>query len=284
MAVIWGVNFSVVKYGTQQLEPLAFNGVRVLIATAVLTGLAVARSAPWPARRDVWRLLLLGLLGNGLYQILFIEGIARSRAGTAALVLASTPALIAIIGRLRGTEHLRPRGWVGIALQLVGVGSVVLMGTSAVAGAASGTSAPGDTLVGSALILAGALCWAVFTVLLKPVTHRLGAVHIGALTMAGGAVPLLAFASPAMMRTQWDAVPANAVLALAYSAIGALVVAYLLWYRGVRMLGPTRTAMYANLQPLIALLVAWILLNEAPTAWQAGGAACIMTGLLVSRS
>ena len=48
MAVIWGVNFSVVKYGTQQLEPLAFNGVRVLIATAVLTGLAVARSAPWP--------------------------------------------------------------------------------------------------------------------------------------------------------------------------------------------------------------------------------------------
>ncbi|MGZ8415100.1 MAG: EamA family transporter, partial [Gemmatirosa sp.] len=42
MALIWGVNFSVVKYGTRVMPPLAFNALRVLLATVVLCGLAIA--------------------------------------------------------------------------------------------------------------------------------------------------------------------------------------------------------------------------------------------------
>ncbi|MEO7521018.1 MAG: DMT family transporter, partial [Gemmatimonas sp.] len=71
---------------------------------------------------------------------------------------------------------------------------------------------------------------------------------------------------------------------VAYAGIAALVIAYLLFYRGVRVLGPTRTAMYGNLQPLIALLFAWAMLHEQPTLWQAIGAAFIMAGLLLSRT
>jgi drug/metabolite transporter (DMT)-like permease len=72
--------------------------------------------------------------------------------------------------------------------------------------------------------------------------------------------------------------------AIAYSVIGSLVIAYLFWYRGVRVIGPTRTAIYSNHQPVIALLVSWVLINEVPTAWQGVGAATIIAGVILTRS
>ena len=71
--------------------------------------------------------------------------------------------------------------------------------------------------------------------------------------------------------------------AVAYSGLLALVVAYLFWYRGVRVLGPTRASMYANLQPLFAIAVAWAVLGEAPRVMQIAGATAIMAGLLLTR-
>jgi drug/metabolite transporter (DMT)-like permease len=64
----------------------------------------------------------------------------------------------------------------------------------------------------------------------------------------------------------------------------ALVIAYYFWYRGVRVIGPTRTAMYSNLQPVIGVGMAWLLLHETPTTWQIVGAISIMSGLLLTRS
>jgi drug/metabolite transporter (DMT)-like permease len=69
-----------------------------------------------------------------------------------------------------------------------------------------------------------------------------------------------------------------------YSGLGALVIAYLFWYRGVRILGPTRTAMYSNMQPVFAVIIAWIVLGEVPTVWQGVGAASIVSGLVLARS
>ena len=69
-----------------------------------------------------------------------------------------------------------------------------------------------------------------------------------------------------------------------YSGIFALVIAYLFWYRGVQVLGPTRTAMYSNLQPVIALGAAWAALGEVPTPWQALGAGTIIAGVVLTRT
>ena len=64
----------------------------------------------------------------------------------------------------------------------------------------------------------------------------------------------------------------------------AIVVAYLLWYRGVRLIGPTRTAMYGNLQPIVALVVAALMLGEVPSAAQSVGCVTTVLGLLLTRS
>ena len=69
-----------------------------------------------------------------------------------------------------------------------------------------------------------------------------------------------------------------------FSGLGGLVIAYLFWYRGVRVLGPTRTAMYSNLQPVFALAVAWLALHEIPTVGQGLGAAAIIAGVLLTRT
>lgn len=284
MALIWGVNYTSVKYGTSLVAPLAFNGLRVTLAALALVCVAQIASVwfgvereGWPDRRDAAALFLLGILGNGVYQILFVEGIARTRAGDAALLISASPAFIAIIGRLRGTERVSVRGIVGIVLSILGMGLVVV-----------GTTNEGPdrnaTLLGDSLLLISSLCWSVYTVYLQPYTHRVGGIHLSAVTMLGGMVALLTVAAPAMLGTHWEALPGLLWGSVAYSGLFALVIAYLFWYRGVRVLGPTRTAMYANLQPVFAVAVAWLVLGEAITIWEVAGAVSIITGLLLTRS
>lgn len=276
MAAIWGVNFSVVKVGMRYLEPLAFNGLRVALAAAVLLVVVRVQGLALPPRRQVLALLGLGVLGNGLYQVFFVEGISRTRAGNASLVMAAGPALIAFLGRFYGVEKVHLRGYMGIALSVAGIG-IVMSGTAA--------AKIGDaSVLGDGLILLASATWAVYSVLLKPITHHVDGVQVSALTMLGGAVPLLAVASPALSRTAWTALPATAWLAIGYSGIFALVIAYLIWYRGMKLIGPTRTAMYSNLQPIFAVLVAWAVLGEVPTLAQGAGAAAVMAGLLLTRA
>jgi len=284
MALIWGVNYTSVKFGTTVLDPLAFNGVRITLAALSLLVIAQLATrfvgiekAGWPSRRDIIALLLLGTLGNGLYQILFVEGIARTRAGDAALLISAAPAFIAIIGRVRGTEHVTSKGVFGIVLSIIGMGLVVVGTTSA-------GPTQRATLLGDSLLLISSLCWSIYTVYSQPYTHRIGGLHLSAVTMVGGMVPMLLVAAPALVATSWAKLPPLAWGSLAYSGICALVIAYLFWYNGVRVLGPTRTAMYANVQPVFALAVAWLVLGEAITGWQIAGAISIITGLVLTRS
>lgn len=276
VALIWGVNYAVVKFGTTLVDPLAYNGVRVALAAVLLSTIVGIGREPFPPPRIIAALLALGVLGNGVYQILFVEGIARTRASDAALFVAASPAFIAIIGRLRGIERIEKRAAVGIALSISGIALVVL-------GTAAGHEGQAS-LTGDLLVLVGSLSWALYTVLLKPYTHDVSGLQLSAFTMVGGAIPLFAVAWPAISSAHWRSVPALGWTAIAYSGVFALVVAYYFWYRGVRVIGPTRTAMYSNLQPVVAVLVAWPMLGETPTIWQVFGAMCIIGGLLLTRT
>lgn len=275
MALVWGLNFIVVKFATGIFAPLAFNSARILLAVAVLWAIFLGRRIPLPSQRDMLRMLLLGMLGNGLYQILWVEGMALTRASDAALLVAASPAFIEIIGWVRGHERAGVRGISGIALSLLGIGLVVL-------GTANGATRQ-STLPGNALILGSVLCWSFYSVFLKPLTERVDGLTLSAVTMTGGLIPILIVAAPSLSATRWSAVPTIGWAAVAYSGLIALVVGYLCWYRGVRVLGATRTAMYSNLQPLVAMLAAWALLGETPRAMQLMGALLIIGGLLLTR-
>ena len=276
MAVIWGINFVVTKYATTIFKPVAITGLRVGTAALFLLIVALLRGKIGLPRRDVIGLLLVGMVGNGLYQLFFVHGLARTRAGNAALIVAAAPAFIALIARARGLERVKRMTLVGIALSVLGVGLVI-------AGSASSSNRK-TTLLGSLLVFFGVLCWSVYTIMLQPYTKRIDVIKLSAITMVGGAVPLLIASTPALIGTNWSAVGRGGWLALFYSSVISMGVAYFFWYRGLRVLGPTRTAVYANLQPIIALLVAWAFLGEIPTIFQGVGAATIVAGVFLTRT
>jgi drug/metabolite transporter (DMT)-like permease len=274
MAVIWGVNFSVMKYGTQVMAPVAFNALRMGIACVILFAIAYGRPGLRPSVADRNRLLGLGVLGHFVYQLLFLQGLSMTRAGTAALVVAASPAAVAIVARSFGHEKLPMRAVVGIVLSIAGV--MLVVGGSV---QADGTS----HLLGDLLILGAVVVWAFYTTGLVPLAQHVEPAQVAAWTLIGGVVPLALFASPALLRTDWTAVTPLTWAAVAYSGILAMVIAYLVWYHGVRAIGPTRTAMFANLQPLVAVLVAWAILGEVPTVFQGAGAGAVLGGLYLAR-
>jgi drug/metabolite transporter (DMT)-like permease len=274
MAIIWGCNFTVNKYGTQMLEPLVYTSIRMLAGTLAMLGFVVWGRGARPTGPEIRKLLTLGLLGHGAYQLLFIYGISKTRAGTASLVIASSPAIIALVMRVFRHERLAPRALIGIALSIAGIGVVMLGSAREAHGGAS--------VVGDLMILGAVFCWGFYTMLLKPLTHIEGT-QLAAWTLLGGTAPLLVFSAPAMLQTDFHAIVPLTWAAIAYSGLLSMGLAYLFWYRGVRIIGPTRTAMFANLQPIVAVLVSWPLLGEIPTAWQGVGAVGVMLGLWLTR-
>src|SRR5712671_1161760 len=277
MAVIWGVNFVVVKYATHIFNPVAFTGLRVGTAATFLVAFAYARGGFTLSRHDVVRLLFLGVIGNGLYQLFFVHGVARTRAGNASLIVGAAPAFIALVARARGMERVKRMTLVGIALSVIGVGLVIV-------GSASSSSGNQTTLLGSVLVFLGVLCWTAYTILLQPYTKRIDVIQLSAVTLVGGAVPLVVASMPSLIATNWSAVGSGGWLALLCSSVLSMGVAYFFWYRGLRVLGPTRTAVYSNLQPIVALLAAWAFLGEIPTIFQGIGAVTIIAGVFLTRS
>ncbi len=276
MVFVWGVNFIVIKAAMTDFTPLAFNAVRFGLAAACVMLIALGMGAARPPRELLGRFFLLGLLGNAVYQLAFIEGVARTRAGNAALIMAAVPVQTAVLSHLRGHERLRPRDVLGLAVSTAGIAIIVL---------GSGKTLDfGGTITGDLLVLAATVCWSVYTIGAKPLADRFGAISATAWTMGLGAVPLVLVSIPALARQDWARVTAPAWGGLVFSALGALVVAYLIWYRGVQTLGPARTAMYSNFTPVVAMLAAWALLGETPTVWQLGGASGIFTGIWLTRT
>jgi drug/metabolite transporter (DMT)-like permease len=276
MATIWAINFSVVKYGTTMITPRAFTGLRVVICALVLLAIVFWQRKPWPSRRDVILTMILGMIGNGFYQLLFVEGVSRTRAGNAALIVAAAPGFIAVASRLRGIERASSRVLMGIGLSIVGVGFVVL-GSSA-------STHQDATFLGSLLVFCSVLCWAAYTVGLQPLTKRINPIQMSAIAMTGGTIPLLFTTIPAITQMEWGKVTFGGWASMFYASVISMVIGYLFWYRGLKVLGPTRTASYSNLQPVIALAVAWIFLHEVPTGWQVVGVGTIMSGVLLTRS
>jgi drug/metabolite transporter (DMT)-like permease len=276
MVFFWGINFIVVKAAFAVFSPLGFNAVRFSLAAATIALVAALAGARRPAAALFPRLALLGVIGNTFYQLCFIEGLARTRAGNAALIMAAIPVQTAVASHLVGHERLRARDVLGLGFSTAGIATIVLGG-----GAAVGF---GETLTGDLLMLLGTVCWSAYTIGAKPMVDALGPIAATAGTMVLGAIPLVLVCLPAALAQDWDAVTPTAWGAVLFSAWGPLVVAYLIWYRGVQRLGSARTAMYSNFTPIVAVLAAWPLLGETPTLWQFLGGAGIFAGIGLTRT
>ncbi|CAN5368493.1 EamA family transporter [soil metagenome] len=275
MVFIWGANFAVVKRALQVFEPLAFNALRFVIASALVYAvLRFTAGLGRPARADVPRIVLLGVVGNVAYQLCFILGLDRTRAGNAAGILALTPVLITLLSAARGHERPAPRAWLGVAVSVVGVAMVT----------GATPSLTRRELSGDLILVGATVVWAVYTVGLQPLIARYGSVRPTAWTLWVGATGLLLLGTPELLRQRWSDIDLVAWGGLLFSALLAIGLAYLLWYRGVERIGNTRTAVFSNVSPIVALLVASVWLGERPAPLQLAGVALVLGGVMLVRS
>jgi drug/metabolite transporter (DMT)-like permease len=175
---IWGANFIVIKSAFRDMPPLAFNAVRMTVAALVLGVIWGVRerekTMPWS---DWLSLFGVGLLGNTIYQLLFVTGLDLTTSGVSSLLIGTIPIWAALLAMALGWEQITPRTWLGIFLAFGGVALVTL-------GSPSGLAK--NTVVGNALTLLAAACWAGYTVLSKRLLEKYSALRVSAVGLLLG--------------------------------------------------------------------------------------------------
>lgn len=295
MTFIWGTNYALVKSAFREIDPQAFNALRLVEASAVMVGanLFFARRrapaddagrgigevasifhTPAPVTGPDWlRLLWLGVIGHCVYQYLFIGGLARTSVANGALIVSSSPIVITLLSTLTGKERLGAMHWAGTLLSFLGIYMVV--GRGAHVSAAS--------LRGDMMLLGAVVCWALYTIGARPLMVRHSPVGITALSMLIGTAFYVPIVARELGSVPYATVSIVAWIKLVYSSLFAICVAYTIWYAAVREIGSARTSVYSNLLPIVAMATAYLWLKEPLDAAKIGGAAAVLAGVALSR-
>jgi drug/metabolite transporter (DMT)-like permease len=227
--------------------------------------------APWA----VWgRLVLIGLIGNTIYQTLFMIALERTTVGNTAILLATSPLQTAVLGALFRIE--KPSG------RLIGALLLALAGAALVV-SDRGVSIDSATLWGDLAALGAGTCWAISTLGVRQLPTTLSPLRVTALTALTGVPGLVFIAWPDLAAQSWGVVTPLAWSALAYSVGLSLCLAYVLWNASVVAVGPNRTAIFNCLTPLAAMLIAWPSLGEVPGPAQWAGGTLIIAGVILGR-
>lgn len=289
MVLIWAANYSVIKHVFAEVPPQPFNALRLTIASAIfLAAIAWARRrgrrpgpplsrvlfTPAPVTwRDRWDLLWLGLVGHFLYQFCFVRGVAETSVSNAALIIGITPVVVAVSSAVIGRERIPPLHWAGAVVSVLGIYFVV----------GRGASFETDTLTGDLMIVISVACWAIYTLGAGRLIRRHSPLFVTGTTMAIGGLPYAVAMLPQIVRVNWRTVSTSAWASLFVSAIFALCIAYVIWYAAVQKIGPARTAIYSNLIPITAMIIAAIWLHEPMPAVRIAGAVAVLAGVLLTR-
>ena len=275
VTLIWGGNFTVMKLGLDAMPPLAYTGLRFLLACVLLWAVLKWREGRVALPPGVlWPMIVLGVLGNTVYQIGFTLALAMSTATNCALIISTMPAVVATLGHVTGIELTTPRMRWGIAIATCGVALVV---------AARGIAFDATTVRGDLLAIGATVVWAIYTLGLKKLPPTVSPLAVTAHTTFTGTPGLVLAGLPGMLAVDWANVPTVAWGSMAYASVLSLGVAYLIWNASVVRVGSSRTAVYMCITPIVAALVAWAVLGERPLPLQAAGATLILGGVLLTR-
>ena len=290
MALIWGTNYSVIKAAFRELDPQAFNALRMVIASVAFLavigtlqlrplhaagGIATIFQTPTRvSRRDVIELIVLGVIGHFLYQYFFIGGLALTTVANSSLLLAATPVVIALLSAALGQERVGLRHSIGALLSMAGI--YVVIGQN--------VTLHGRGVKGDLMMVAAVICWAIYTLGARRLVSRHSPVGVTGMSMAIGTLLYVPVMWPHVSRVSWSTLSVQAWLSTFYSAIFALGVAYTIWYAAVRQIGSARTSVYSNIIPLVAMATAVLFLGEPLTVTQAAGAATVLVGVALTRT
>jgi drug/metabolite transporter (DMT)-like permease len=223
-------------------------------------------------RRDVPLLIACGACGYGVYQYLWVFGLAHTSAFASALLATLSPVMTLAIVALRGHERVRSGRWLGALIALFGV--AVFEG--AFAGHAT-------FRIGDALTLASAAVFALFNVFSARLLDRYTPAGLVVISLTFGTLMILPGAIPQMLAQDWSKVTPLDWGIFAYAVVFPIVLTYPVWSYGISQLGAGRTSLFQFGVPILAGFLSVLLLNTRIEAHQIAGAAVCIFGMAISQ-
>jgi drug/metabolite transporter (DMT)-like permease len=272
---IWGSYPALAKVALTDFPPFFLASVRCSLASAFLVAL-LARTSGEDLRdlgpRALASFAFLGVTGYWVSTQFSYLGYYYTTAANAVILQAATPVMVALGARLYLGERLRRTQQAGAAVSVLGVLCVITNGRLALL-------RPEEMRAGDFITLGALTGWAAYTVYGKrvlaeysPALATTAAYVIGTLLMIPTAVVTAPLFPPPRLTSAfaWGVVLYQAIL-------GAL--AHVWWYRAIQVVGPSLSAMFLNLQPLVGVLLAWLIVGETVGVWQVIGGALVVGGV-----
>ncbi len=277
--IVWGASFIATKIALVEISPITIIWLRFMMGVLIL-GIAVVlrRQFRFPPKIELGYFALLGFLGITFHQWLQSNGLRTSEAGTTAWIVATTPVFMALLGWIVLKEGLGWHKTTGIFLAFAGVLLVVSKGDLASVSVGR-FGAPGDKL-----ILVSAVNWAVFSVLSRRGLKSYPASLMMFYVMSFGWIftSILFGASSGLYEI--SNLTVKGWMGIAFLGIFCSGLAYIAWYDALQALPAAQTGAFLYIEPLVAVVVAFFILNEAITIASIIGGGIILFGVwLVNR-
>lgn len=272
--IIWGTSFVAIRASLLGgYTPGHLVLARFLIASSLFIVYAVWPGTKFrlPAAGDLLKIALLGFVGITVYHVGVTYGEQTVTAGTAGMFIASAPIFTALIAVVFLKERLTAFGWAGMGIGLLGV-LLITLGSE---GSSFSISS------GALFILTAALAASVFFVFQKPLLGYYSAIELTAYFTWAGTIPLFVFTPGLLDGVRHATLEAN--LSLIYTGVFAAAIAYVMWAKALSMSDTGAVASLLYVEPLVAIIVAWIWLNEWPSTLSlAGGVIAIVSVVLIA--
>jgi len=269
--LLWASAYALIRVALADLDAAALSIGRLLVASAVLLGLAWLGGVRRPATRDLQRIVWCGATGMTAYQLLLNTGERTVDAGTASFLINTGPVLAALIAFVFLRERISRRSWVGIVVGCVG-GTVIAFSQG------KGLAPTPDAL----LVLGAAAAQATFFVIQKPLLERYSGLEVTCYATWSGTALALPLA-PTLLDDLPHASPTT-LLAVVLLGVGPSAVGYATWayVQSRAPIGVSSNSLY--LVPFVATGLSWLLLAEMPSRWALVGGAVAVAGVAISRS
>lgn len=274
VAFFWGGTWVAGRIAVAEVSPLATASWRFLLATVVL-GFFLVRSEGLPrwGRQEWLGVLQLGASGIFLYNICFLYGLRLIEAGRGALVVALTPAVIALADWLIFGAPMTSRRFAGVVIAMLGCLLVVTRGELDVL-----TS--GALGLGEALILGCVVLWAAYTFIGRRVNRGISplAATFGASFTGWAMLTFAALVDGSLFSLQ--ALRADGMLSILFLGVLGTALSFTWYAEAVRDVGPTRAGMFINLVPVFGVSMGALMLHERLALAAYLGGALVVFGVL----
>ncbi len=277
MAFLWGGTFIAGKLVAADIEPVTASCLRFGLASLMLltTMLIIEKRLPKLSWKELLQIMVLGLTGIFTYNIFFFAGLKTMEAGRAGLVIALNPVLTFLLATLISRRVPHFFAVLGVLTSLVGAMIVISRGD--LAGLLAGKIGQGE------IYLFLCVCsWAMYAVIGKHTMRTLSPLVTTTYAVMAGTVFLIPFALHNGLMVNLSLVTQEHWMALVYLAFFGTLIGFLIFYHGVKEIGPENAAAFVNFVPLFAILLGMIFFNERLSSLIFIGGAMVLTGVYLT--